>query len=233
MKFKIIVSSILLTLIIAFFNVVNIGANDIETNQDNINKLNISFLSLSKEVKEINKTIERLNKIRAGQHTTIELVSRKVDRIDQINSEIYSILQELDSIIKTPYETPSETVEEEENLGVNAGLGVLTGTHVLGLESPLDLETEPGLKEIEEPVIVPCPKATNKLDFNKYIKSGNIPRKMEFNVLYVVASGKAQDITIEGTLNSSMRRAALRYVNDLTFPSGTYTNCVIPFTINI
>tara|TARA_R100001460_G_scaffold1666_5_gene6089 strand:- start:184 stop:552 length:369 start_codon:yes stop_codon:yes gene_type:complete len=119
MKFNIIIGAVLIAMIVAMFNIVNITTDNISENKSGLTRLNKSFLSLSEEFQSVGRQAELIESTRESYRNSLVELSNRLDSMDETNSEIYRILKELDKELN-----PKE-------LGVNAGLGVLTGNHVL------------------------------------------------------------------------------------------------------
>jgi|TARA_R110001583_G_scaffold122085_1_gene273349 chromosome segregation ATPase len=119
MKFKIIFGMVLVASIASVYSIITTTAGGITENKAGLTRLNKSFLSLSEEFQSIGRQTELIQDTRENYRNSLVELSNRLDSMDETNSEIYRILKELD-----------EELNPEE-LGVNAGLGVLTGEHVL------------------------------------------------------------------------------------------------------
>ena len=119
MKFKIIFGMVLVASIASVYSIITTTAGGITENKAGLTRLNKSFLSLSEEFQSIGRQAELIESTRESYRNSLVELSNRLDSMDETNSEIYKILKELD-----------EELNPEE-LGVNAGLGVLTGEHVL------------------------------------------------------------------------------------------------------
>ena len=146
--------------------------------------------------------------------------------MEETNSEIYSILNDLDERLNKP---PVATVVIEKyiepeplpDLGVNAGLGVLTGTHVTG---------QPEI--LPEPIV--CPKVSSPRPYGYYIDNITIKRTLKFTVIYDLFEGNVTDVRYDGKIPNKVKQATFNYVMDLEFDNPvTMTGCTLPFTINI
>jgi hypothetical protein len=232
MKYNIIITAVLLALGVAMFNAVNITADNISKNKAGLNRLNKSFLSLSEEFESVNKNADLIQSTRESYRNSLIDLSDRLDAMDETNSEIYRILNDLDERLNKP---PVATVviekylgdyiepepEPTEELGVNAGLGVLTGTHVTG-----------------QPEIVPedivCPKVTSPKPYGSYIDNITIKRTLKFTVIYDLFQGNVTDVRYDGFIPNKVKQATFNYVMDLEFDNPvTITGCTLPFTINI
>ena len=156
MKFKIIFSAVMMAMIVAIVSSVNITTDNINENKAGLTRLNKSFLSLSEEFESVNRNADLIQSTRESYRNSLVELSDRLDNMEETNSEIYSILNDLDERLnKPPVATVSyeKYVEPEptEELGVNAGLGVLTGTQVLG---------QPEIIPEPEPDPVVCPKVS-------------------------------------------------------------------------
>jgi hypothetical protein len=147
--------------------------------------------------------------------------------LEETNSEIYRILNDLDERLNSQPVIEPKIVETEpvEELGVNAGLGVLTGTQVLGQPEILP-EPEP------EPVV--CPKVRSIKPYGDYIENITIKRTLKFTVIYDLFNGNVVNVQYDGKIPNKVKQATLNYVMDLEFDNPiTINGCTLPFTINI
>ena len=119
-KFKIIFSITMVTVFISVYTVVNAVSERISENKAGLTRLNKSFLSLSEEFESVGRTTDLIQSTRESYRNSLVNLSDRLDAMDGTNSEIYHILNDLDEELN-----PKE-------LGVNAGLGVLTGDQALG-----------------------------------------------------------------------------------------------------
>jgi len=119
MKFKIIFGMVLVASIASVYSIITTTSGGITENKSGLTRLNKSFLSLSEEFQSVGRQAELIESTRESYRNSLVELSNRLDSMDETNSEIYRILKELD-----------EELNPEE-LGVNAGLGVLTGEHVL------------------------------------------------------------------------------------------------------
>jgi hypothetical protein len=165
--------------------------------------------------------------------------------INNINNQIIEIrknLYELDNLILSNDDFIFDELENirEEVLGVNAGLGVLTGTHVTGLpeEKPI-LNDEPVipvlLEETPEPIIYSCPKLDRSVNFGDYITNIDFNRSVSAVVGYDIVVGSIENIqVIEGKASSKLLRAITKYLNDaIPTTDITVTDCYIPFKVEV
>jgi len=226
MKYNIIITAVFLALGVAMFNAVNITADNISKNKAGLNRLNKSFLSLSEEFESVNKNADLIQSTRESYRNSLIDLSDRLDAMDETNSEIYRILNDLDERLNKP---PVATVviekyiepEPEPDLGVNAGFGVLTGTHVTG---------EPEIV----PELIACPKVISPRPYGDYIENITIKRSLKFTVIYDLFEGNITDVRYDGKIPNKVRQATFNYVMDLEFDNPvTMTGCTLPFTINI
>jgi len=226
MKYNIIITAVFLALGVAMFNAVNITADNISKNKAGLNRLNKSFLSLSEEFESVNKNADLIQSTRESYRNSLIDLSDRLDAMDETNSEIYRILNDLDERLNKP---PVATVviekyiepEPEPDLGVNAGFGVLTGTHVTG---------EPEIV----PELISCPKVISPRPYGDYIENITIKRSLKFTVIYDLFEGNITDVRYDGKIPNKVRQATFNYVMDLEFDNPvTMTGCTLPFTINI
>jgi len=227
MKFNIIIGAVLIAMIVAMFNIVNITTDNISENKSGLTRLNKSFLSLSEEFQSVGRQAELIESTRESYRNSLVELSNRLDSMDETNSEIYRILNELDEKLNKP---PIATVVIEkfiepkptEDIGVNGGLGVLTGTQIFG---------QPETKELE---VVPCPKPKATRSFDSYLSRITINRKISFTVIYDVVSGQSTNTRYDGAVPSKLKRAVDKYISELEFPGEiTVQGCTLPFTINI
>jgi hypothetical protein len=190
--------------------------------------LNKSFLSLSEEFESVGRTADLIESTRESYRNSLVELSDRLDVMEETNSEIYRILNDLDERLNKP---PVATVviekyiepEPTEELGVNAGLGVLTGTQVLG---------QPEI--LPEPELMTCPKVRSDKPYGDYIENITIKRTLKFTVIYDLFEGNVVNVQYEGKVPNKVKQATLNYVMDLEFDNPiTMTGCTLPFTINI
>ena len=226
MKYNIIITAVLLALGVATFNAVNITADNISENKAGLNRLNKSFLSLSEEFESINRNSELVEQVTMSYRNSLINLSDRVDKLEVTAYDIHSILKDLDERLNKP---PVATVviekyiepEPAEDLGVNAGLGVLTGTHVTG---------QPEI--VSEPIV--CPKVSSPRPYGYYIDNITIKRTLKFTVIFDLFEGNVTDVRYDGKIPNKVKQATFNYVMDLEFDNPvTMTGCTLPFTINI
>lgn len=165
--------------------------------------------------------------------------------INNINNQIIELrknLYELDNLILSNDDFIFDELENirEEVLGVNAGLGVLTGTHVMGLpEEEAILNDEPVipvlLEETPEPIIYSCPKLDRSVNFGDYITNIDFSRSVSAVIGYDIVVGSIENIqVIEGKASSKLLRAITKYLNDaISTTDITVTDCYIPFKVEV
>ena len=228
MKFKIIFSAVIMAMIVAIVSSVNITTDNINENKAGLTRLNKSFLSLSEEFENINRNADLIQSTRESYRNSLVELSDRVSLMEETNSEIYRILNDLDERLNKP---PVATVviekyiepEPTEELGVNAGLGVLTGTQVLG---------QPEI--LPEPELMTCPKVRSDKPYGDYIENITIKRTLKFTVIYDLFNGNVVNVQYDGKIPNKVKQATLNYVMDLEFDNPiTMTGCTLPFTINI
>jgi len=226
MKFKIIFSAVMIAMMVAIVSSVNITMDNIQKNKAGLTRLNKSFLSLSEEFQSVGRQAELIESTRESYRNSLVELSNRLDSMDETNSEIYRILNELDEKLNKPpmpivLEKPVE-LETIEEIGVNGGLGVLTGTQIVG---------QPETKELE---VVPCPKPKATRSFDSYLSRITINKKISFTVIYDVVSGQSTNTRYDGAVPSKLKRAVDKYISELEFPGEiTVQGCTLPFTINI
>jgi hypothetical protein len=220
MKFKIVFGIVMVTCMVSVYSIITTVAGGISENKAGLNRLNQSFLSLNEEFDSVNSNAELIQATRESYRNSLVGLSDRLDAMDETNSEIYRILKELDEQLNAEVVVEPETVEPEpvEDLGVNAGLGVLTGTHVTA-----------------QPVILAvCPKVSSPKPYGDYIQRINIKRNLKFTVIYDLFEGNVINVQYDGRVPSNVKTATFNYVMDLTFDKPTTINgCTLPFTINI
>ena len=120
MKFKIIFGVVMVTCMVSVYSIITTVARGISENKAGLTRLNKSFLSLSEEFESVNRNADLIQSTRESYRNSLVDLSDRLDTMEGTNSEIYRILNDLDEELN-----PKE-------LGVNAGLGVLTGDQALG-----------------------------------------------------------------------------------------------------
>ena len=212
---------------VAIVSSVNITMDNIQENKAGLTRLNKSFLSLSEEFQSVNRNANLIQSTRESYRNSLVELSDRLDAMEETNAEIYRILNDLDERLNAqpviePEITESETVEE---LGVNAGLGVLTGTQVLG-QPEIIPEPEP------EPVV--CPKVKSVKPYGDYIENITIRRTLKFTVIYDLFNGNVVNVQYDGKIPNKVKQSTLNYVMDLEFDNPvTIQGCTLPITINI
>lgn len=214
---------------VAMVSSVNITVDNISENKAGLTRLNKSFLSLSEEFESVNRNADLIQSTRESYRNSLFELSNRLDNMEETNAEIYRILNDLDERLNTQPLIEPEIVEPEptEELGVNAGLGVLTGTQVLG-QPEIIPEPEP------EPEPVVCPKVKSAKPYGDYIENIIIKRTLKFTVIYDLFNGNVVNVQYDGKIPNKVKQATLNYVMDLEFDNPiTITGCTLPFTINI
>ena len=226
MKFKIIFAMVLVASMASVYSIVTTTAGGITENKAGLTRLNKSFLSLSEEFESINRNSELVEQVTMSYRNSLINLSDRVDKLEVTAYDIHSILKDLDERLNKP---PVATVviekyiepEPAEDLGVNAGLGVLTGTHVTG---------QPEITP--EPIV--CPKVSSPRPYGYYIDNITIKRTLKFTVIYDLFEGNVTDVRYDGKIPNKVKQATFNYVMDLEFDNPvTMTGCTLPFTINI
>ena len=120
MKFKIVFGIVMVTCMVSVYSIITTVAGGISENKAGLTRLNKSFLSLSEEFESVGRNAELIQATRESYRNSLVNLSDRLDAMEGTNSEIYRILNDLDEELN-----PNE-------LGVNAGLGVLTGDQALG-----------------------------------------------------------------------------------------------------
>jgi ElaB/YqjD/DUF883 family membrane-anchored ribosome-binding protein len=208
------------------YSIVTTTAGGITENKAGLTRLNKSFLSLSEEFESVGRQAELIESTRESYRNSLVDLSDRLDVMEETNSEIYRILNDLDERLnKSPVATVviEKYIEPEptEELGVNAGLGVLTGTQVLG---------QPEI--VPEPIV--CPKVIAPRPYGYYIDNITIKRTLKFTVIYDLFQGNVTDVRYDGKIPNKVKQATFNYVMDLEFDNPvTMTGCTLPFTINI
>ena len=226
MKFKIIFGVVMVTCMVSVYSIITTVAGGISENKAGLTRLNKSFLSLSEEFESVGRNAELIQATRESYRNSLVNLSDRLDAMEGTNSEIYRILNDLDERLNKP---PVATVviekyiepEPKEELGVNAGLGVLTGTQVLG---------QPEI--VPEPIV--CPKVSSPRPYGYYIDNITIKRGLKFTVIYDLFEGNVTDVRYDGKIPNKVKQATFNYVMDLEFDNPvTMTGCTLPFTINV
>ena len=230
MKFKIIFAMVLVASMASVYSIITTTAGGITENKAGLTRLNKSFLSLSEEFESVGRQAELIESTRESYRNSLVELSDRVSLMEETNSEIYRILNDLDERLNKPpvatvvIEKYIETEPEPEplpDLGVNAGFGVLTGTQVTG---------QPEI--VPEPIV--CPKVSSPRPYGYYIDNITIKRTLKFTVIYDLFEGNVTDVRYDGKIPNKVKQATFNYVMDLEFDNPvTMTGCTLPFTINI
>jgi len=208
------------------YSIITTTAGGITENKAGLTRLNKSFLSLSEELESVGRTADLIESTRDSYRNSLVELSDRVSLMEETNSEIYRILNDLDERLNKP---PVATVviekyiepEPEPDLGVNAGFGVLTGTQVTG---------QPEITP--EPIV--CPKVSSPRPYGYYIDNITIKRTLKFTVIYDLFEGNVTDVRYDGKIPNKVKQATFNYVMDLEFDNPvTMTGCTLPFTINV
>ena len=230
MKFKIIFGMVMVACIVSIYSIITTTAGGITENKAGLTRLNKSFLSLSEEFESVGRTADLIESTRESYRNSLVGLSDRLDAMEETNSEIYRILNDLDERLNKP---PVATVVIEKyvepeplpDLGVNAGFGVLTGTHITG---------EPEILPEPEPELMTCPKVRSPRPYSYYIENITIKRTLKFTVIYDLFEGNVVDVQYDGKVPNKVKQATLNYVMDLEFDSPvTIVGCTLPITINI
>ncbi len=219
---------VMVACMVSIYSIVTTTAGGITENKAGLTRLNKSFLSLSEEFESVGRTADLIESTRESYRNSLVELSDRLDAMDETNSEIYRILNDLDERLNKP---PVATVviekyiepepEPEPDLGVNAGFGVLTGTQVTG---------QPEI--VPEPIV--CPKVSSPRPYGYYIDNITIKRTLKFTVIFDLFEGNVTDVRYDGKLPNKVKQATFNYVMDLEFDNPvTMTGCTLPFTINI
>jgi len=230
MKFKIIFGMVMVACMVSIYSIVTTTAGGITENKAGLTRLNKSFLSLSEEFESVGRTADLIESTRESYRNSLVELSDRLDAMDETNSEIYRILNDLDERLNKPpvatvviekYIEPEPEPEPLPDLGVNAGFGVLTGTQVTG---------QPEI--VPEPIV--CPKVSSPRPYGYYIDNITIKRTLKFTVIFDLFEGNVTDVRYDGKLPNKVKQATFNYVMDLEFDNPvTMTGCTLPFTINI
>ena len=159
-------------------------------------------------------------------------VSHELSQLDELVTNDDFLFEEINNI-------------KEEYAGVNAGLGVLTGYHVVGgepveevIEETIEVITEvfeAEVLDIPEPIVYTCPKLSRSVNFADYIDKISFTRTVNVVIGYDILDGELSNVrVIEGKANSKLLRAINRYLADaIPMSDATITNCSTPFTIEV
>jgi len=226
MKFKIIFGMVLVASMASVYSIVTTTAGGITENKAGLTRLNKSFLSLSEEFESVGRQAELIESTRESYRNSLVNLSDRLDVMEETNAEIYRILNELDEKLNKP---PIATVviekfiepELTEDIGVNAGFGVLTGTQIVGQTEPIKPEAI-------------CPKVIASKPYGNYIENITIKRTLKFTVIYDLFEGNVINVQYDGRVPSNVKTATTNYIMDLNFDNPTtIKGCTLPFTINI
>ena len=111
MKFKIIFSAVMVAMMVAIVSSVNITMDNISENKAGLTRLNKSFLSLSEEFESVNRNADLIQSTRESYRNSLVELSDRVSLMEETNSEIYRILNDLDERLN---KSPVATVVSEK-----------------------------------------------------------------------------------------------------------------------
>ena len=223
MKFKIVFGIVMVTCMVSVYSIITTIAGGISENKAGLTRLNKSFLSLSEEFESVGRNAELIQATRESYRNSLVVLSDRLDTMEGTNLEIYRILNDLDEQLNAEAVVEPETVEPVEDLGVNAGFGVLTGTQITG---------QPEIMPELEPVT--CPKVSSSKAYGDYIENIVIKRSLKFTVIYDLFQGNITNVEYDGKIPNKVKQATFNYVMDLEFDNPvTITGCTLPFTINV
>jgi archaellum component FlaC len=98
MKFKITFVALMVACLVSIYSIINAISGGINENQAGLNRLNKSFLSLSKEFEEVKRNTDLVQHTRESYRNSLVDLSDRVGDMEEANSEIYRILKGLNPL---------------------------------------------------------------------------------------------------------------------------------------
>ena len=215
--------------------------NDIDKNYKSLQGVNRSLKELEKKVESKTYNFDSINVILQGLRTSINEINARLDSNDDrfrtSVGEINDILQELDELLNPPVEEPVV----ENNLGVNAGFGELSGTLATnnGGEGILSIGVSEPV-ETTEPIVIAeyippkrCVVPQTDLNMADFLGNVYLSRPLEFTAEFDLVNGEPINFEFVGSSNRDTRRAVTRYINAIDFGTETINGCKIPFKFTL
>ena len=84
------------------YSIITTTAGGITENKAGLTRLNKSFLSLSEEFETVNKNADLIQSTRESYRNSLVELSDRVSLMEETNSEIYRILNDLDERLNKP-----------------------------------------------------------------------------------------------------------------------------------
>ena len=216
-------------------------SNGIDKNYKSLQGVNRSLKELEKKVESKTYNFDSINVILQGLRTSINEINARLDSNDDrfrtSVGEINDILQELDELLNPPVEEPVV----ENNLGVNAGFGELSGTLATnnGGEGILSIGVSEPV-ETTEPIVIAeyippkrCVVPQTDLNMADFLGNVYLSRPLEFTAEFDLVNGEPINFEFVGSSNRDTRRAVTRYINAIDFGTETINGCKIPFKFTL
>lgn len=219
---------------------------------DTISENKKSLQGIRKTLQELDKKIESrtynfdsINVILQGLRTSINEINARLDSNDDrfrtSVGEINDILQELDELLNPPVEKSVEEPVVENNLGVNAGFGELSGTLATGNggEGILSIGVSEPV-ETTQPILISeyippkrCVVPQTDLNMADFLGNVSLARPLQFTAEFDLVNGEPVDLEFVGSSNRDTRKAVTRYINAIDFGTETINGCKIPFKFTL
>jgi len=216
-------------------------SNGIDKNYKSLQGVNRSLKELEKKVESKTYNFDSINVILQGLRTSINEINARLDSNDDrfrtSVGEINDILQELDELLNPPVEEPVV----ENNLGVNAGFGELSGTLATnnGGEGILSIGVSEPV-ETTEPIVIAeyippkrCVVPQTDLNMADFLGNVYLSRPLEFTAEFDLVNGEPINFEFVGSSNRDTRRAVTRYISAIDFGTETINGCKIPFKFTL
>jgi len=216
-------------------------SNGIDKNYKSLQGVNRSLKELEKKVESKTYNFDSINVILQGLRTSINEINARLDSNDDrfrtSVGEINDILQELDELLNPPVEEPVV----ENNLGVNAGFGELSGTLAtnnggegilsIGVSEPVETTEPITINEYIPPKRCVVPQTD--LNMADFLGNVYLSRPLEFTAEFDLVNGEPINFEFVGSSNRDTRRAVTRYISAIDFGTETINGCKIPFKFTL
>jgi len=241
MKKEIIFWVLWIALLVVGISATNQIGESINDNKNNLQGVRKTLQELDNKIESKTYNFDSINVILQGLRTSINEINARLDSNDDrfrtSVGEINDILQELEELLNPPVE---ETIEEpvvDNNLGVNAGFGELSGTLATGNggEGILSVGVSEPV-ETSEPILISeyippkrCTVPKTNVSLSDFTQDVYLTRPLEFTAEFDLRNGEPTNLEFVGSSNRDTRRAVTRYINAIDFGTETINGCKIPF----
>ena len=219
--------------------------NGINNNSDSVQKLRRSLQELENKFTVKQDSFQEIKINLQGLRSSINNINARLDSNDdrfRISiGEINNMLQELDELLNAPVQKTIEEPVVENNLGVNAGFGELSGTLATnnGGEGILSIGVSEPV-ETTEPIVIAeyippkrCVVPQTDLNMADFLGNVYLSRPLEFTAEFDLVNGEPINFEFVGSSNRDTRRAVTRYISAIDFGTETINGCKIPFKFTL